>query len=331
MGTANQSNPQTMTSIQLDVKPDSPDDADEHGEEHIVRTVELTKAFGEFTALDRCSLSIPNGQVFGLLGPNGAGKTTLLRLLMGFMKPTSGHAFINSLDCHRQRTQVHRLVAYLPGDARLPRMMSGREALKFFCGLRPDADSARALQIADRLDLNLSRWVAFMSTGMRQKLALAIVLSIECPLLILDEPTANLDPTVRSEVIEMVAEAKSRGRTVILSSHVLSEIEEVCQRVGIVRGGRLVCDRSMHDLKAKHRIRGTQLAPGQPTVPPAEFTDAIEIRQLGNELVIDTSVELSKLLSWLEKISLGDLRIEPIGLRTVYEQFHGRNADVDSL
>ena len=181
----------------------------------IIQIEKLTKRFGDFTALKRCELSIEQGEVFGLLGPNGAGKSTLLRLVMGFIRPTEGRASLKGLDCYRQRVAVHQQVAYLPGDARLPKTMRGKAVLSFFSGLAGEDTLQRSFEIAERLDLDLSRWVAFMSTGMRQKLALSIALASQKPVLILDEPTANLDPTVRGEVLKIVTEAKTAGRTVV--------------------------------------------------------------------------------------------------------------------
>src|SRR5688572_27738122 len=147
-----------------------------------VETHSLTKRYGPFAALADCSLRVEQGEVFGLLGPNGAGKTTLLRLLLGYLRPTSGHATIDGLDCYRQSVAVHRRLAYLPGDARLFRQLNGRQTLEFFSRLRESAPLARALQLAERLQLDLTRKVRQMSTGMRQKLALAIALTPDVPL-----------------------------------------------------------------------------------------------------------------------------------------------------
>ena len=197
----------------------------------------LTKHYGSLAALENCTLSVERGEVFGLLGPNGSGKTTLLRLLMGYLKPTQGTASIDGMDCYRHSVQVHACVAYLPGEARMPPRQRGREVLKFFSRVRPQGSLDRALSLADRLRLDLSRQVALMSTGMRQKLALSAVLSFDTPIVILDEPTSNLDPTMRSEVLALVREARTAGRTVIFSSHVLSEVEAACDRVAILRRG----------------------------------------------------------------------------------------------
>lgn len=166
----------------------------------LVRTENLTKRYGTFAALDGCSLSVPEGEIFGLLGPNGAGKTTLLRLLLGYITPTSGTASVAGFDCVRDSLEVRARTAYLPGEARLFRRMNGHRVLDFFASLRPGCRREVADTVARRLDLDCSRQVARMSTGMRQKLALAVVLAMETPLVILDEPTANLDPTARAEV-----------------------------------------------------------------------------------------------------------------------------------
>ena len=165
----------------------------------LVQTHLLTKRFGNFTALDDCSLTIERGSVFGLLGPNGAGKSTMIRLIMGYLNPTSGSATVAGLDSQRQRIAVHQHVSYLPGDARLFKTMRGHGVLRLFSQFRTDMSLAAATAVADRLELDLSRWVAFMSTGMRQKLALAIALANDAPLLILDEPFNGLDPVGRFE------------------------------------------------------------------------------------------------------------------------------------
>ena len=213
----------------------------------IVETHALTKNYGRLSALDDCTLSVQRGEVFGLLGPNGSGKTTLLRLLMGFLRPTRGRATIANRDCFNDSVAVHAAVSYLPGDVRLVRGMRGRDVLAFFARLRGERQPVRGVQLAERLGLDVSRKVAQMSTGMRQKLALAAVLAVDVPLLILDEPTSNLDPTVRSTVMALIGEARAAGRTVIFSSHVLSETERIADRVVILRSGRLVHDQDMSE------------------------------------------------------------------------------------
>jgi ABC-2 type transport system ATP-binding protein len=266
-------------------------------------------------------MGVNQGEVFGLLGPNGAGKTTLIRLLLGYLKPTSGSATIHGLDCREQSVAVRRVVSYLPGEPRLFRQMRGRKVLKFFAEIRPGGDFRRSLQLAERLELELSRRVALMSTGMRQKLALAATLAADTPLLILDEPTSNLDPTVRRIVLEMVAEARGQGRTVLFSSHVLSEVENVCDRVAFLRAGHLVHLQVMAELKRRHRIRAE--LQGFLPAPPPELAGELEIhRSHGGQLTIETPGELSSLLRWLATLPLKQMTVEPVGLRTLYDRVH---------
>jgi ABC-2 type transport system ATP-binding protein len=282
----------------------------------------LTKRYRSITALEDCSFAVPRGEVLGLLGPNGSGKTTLLRLLMGFLRPTAGRATIDSLDCDHQRVAVHARVAYLPGEARLFRRMRGGDVLRFFSRLRPDGSLWRAMQIAERLDLDLSRMVALMSTGMRQKTALAAVLSINAPVLILDEPTANLDPTARSEVLALVREAKASGRTVLFSSHVLGEVEEACDRVLILRRGNFVHEQVMIELRQQHRIRARLNGPLPPS--PPDLNGAVSITRAGaSDVLIETPGELSTLLGWLATLPVAEMHVEPVRLQAVYDRYHG--------
>lgn len=290
----------------------------------VVQTESLTKRYGSVSALTACSLSVQRGEVFGLLGPNGSGKTTLLRMLLGFLRPTEGRATIDNLDCWRQSVQVHERVSYLPGDARLFRQMKGRDVLQFFSRLRGATDVSTALAMADRLRLDLSRAVATYSTGMRQKLALAITLSAPVPLVILDEPTANLDPTVRGDVVALVRQARAEGRTVLFSSHVLEEVEEACDRVCILRGGQLVHIQVMSQLRRQHRIHAQLTGPLH--APRDGLAEGLTIQTNNGHVTMETPGELSGLLGWLATLPLAEVRIEPVGLRAVYDRYHGTEA-----
>jgi ABC-2 type transport system ATP-binding protein len=287
--------------------------------EMIVHTNRLTKRYGAFTALDACSLSVGRAEVFGLLGPNGAGKTTLLRLLLGYIRPTGGSASVAGFDCERQSLEVRSRTAYLPGEARLFRRMNGHQVLDFFAGLRRECRRDRAAEVARRLDLDCSRQVARMSTGMRQKLALAAVLATEATLTILDEPTANLDPTARSTVLDLVREARSLGHTVIFSSHVLSEVEAACDHVAIVKGGRVVHEQSIADLRRSHRIKARLTGP-LGGVPAALAGHARVVEQAQGGVVIESSESLAPLLGWLATLPLEEVQIEPVGLGMVYDR-----------
>ena len=286
----------------------------------IVATQSLTKIYGPLRALDDCTVQVAQGEVFGLLGPNGAGKTTLIRLLLGFLQPSSGHAEIAGLDCQRQSVEVRRHVAYLPAEAALFPQMRGRDVLRFFAEIR-DSSVERSLAIAERLELDLSRSVGFMSTGMKQKLALAATMGADVALYILDEPTANLDPSVRSTVLDLVSEARDRGATVMFSSHVLAEVEEVCQRVVILRSGRLVHTQVMSELRSQHRILAWLNGP-LPDLPRELLGEEGRVVQEGDLATIDSPGDLAPLLGWLASLPLRDIRIEPVGLRSIYDRFH---------
>jgi len=291
----------------------------------LVRTENLTKRYGGFTALDGCTLRVGEGEIFGLLGPNGAGKTTLLRLLLGFLRPTAGTAHIAGHDSAAESLAAREHVAYLPGEARLFRRMNGWRVLDFFSGLRPACRRDEAARVAHRLELDLSRQVARMSTGMRQKLALAVVLATEADLVILDEPTANLDPTARGEVLELIREIRDRGRTVLFSSHVLSEVEETCDRVAILRAGRLVHEQSLADLRRCHRITARLSVPLAGV--PAELAGQVRVvAEADGGVVLEATDSLAPLLGWLATLPLEEVMIEPVGLAAVYDRFHREHA-----
>ena len=290
----------------------------------LVTTNALTKRYGSSMALEACSLHVSQGEIFGLLGHNGAGKTTLLRLLLGYITPSSGMACVDGINCATQSLAVRSRTAYLPGEARIFRRMKGHAVLDFFSGLRKECCRLRAKQIADRLELDCNRQVARMSTGMRQKLALAIVLSTDAPLVILDEPTANLDPTARSEVLKMVMESRALGRTVIFSSHVLSEVESTCDRVVILRSGNVVHEQSIESMKRSHLITA-RLTGSMGKVPP-HLEKSVSICSANavddtSRVTIESSGSLKEMLGWLAELPLEEIHIEPVGLSSVYDQY----------
>ena len=287
----------------------------------IVEAQALTKSYGRVAALADCSLAVRPGEVLGLLGPNGAGKTTLLRLLMGFLRATSGRAVIDGRDCYRESVAVHAGLSYLPGDVRLVRGMKGRDVLAFFARLRGEREAGRGVKLAERLGLDLTRRVSQMSTGMRQKLALAAVLAVDVPLLILDEPTSNLDPTVRGTVSALVREARTAGRTVIFSSHVLSEVEDACDRIVILRQGRVVHDQMMSEVRRGHRIRA-RLTGALPQAPDHLRGVVSLTNEVDGHVIIDAPGDLAPVLGWLATLPLANVRIEPVGLQAVYELYH---------
>jgi ABC-2 type transport system ATP-binding protein len=212
----------------------------------------LTKDYGSGHGLFDLDLDVADGEVFGFLGPNGAGKTTTIRLLMGVIHASAGTATVFGLDCDRDSVSVKRDVGYLPGE--LPQFggMRGSEVVAYLGGMRGGIDASRVRELAERLELDLGRRFREYSRGNKQKLGLMLAFMHRPRLLILDEPTGGLDPLNQQTFHRLVGEVKATGTTVFLSSHVLSEVEETCSRVGIIRDGRLVSDMTMdkvHDLR----------------------------------------------------------------------------------
>ncbi len=206
----------------------------------VIQTSGLTKRFGTTTALDHVSLGVAAGEVFALLGPNGAGKTTLLRLLLDLLRPTSGSATVCGWSCRTQSLEVRRRVAYLPGDLRLPPRWTGREVLDHLAALRGDKDPAVVDRLSKDLDVDLGRRVGELSKGNRQKVGLLAAFMGRPEVMVLDEPTSGLDPVVQQTFHALVDEAVAEGSTVLLSSHVLAEVQRMAHRAAILRAGRVV-------------------------------------------------------------------------------------------
>jgi ABC-2 type transport system ATP-binding protein len=214
-----------------------------------VRTEGLTKRFGAVTALRDLDLEIAPGEVFGYLGPNGAGKTTTIRLLLGLVQPSAGRAEVYGLDCQDQMVEAHRHLAYVPGEANLWPSLTGAETLHLLGRVQGRVDAAYRDQLVERFELDPSKKVRQYSKGNRQKLALIAALMSRADLLVLDEPTSGLDPLMEQTFRHCAREAHQRGQTIFLSSHILNEVEALCDRVGILRNGVLVEIGALSDMR----------------------------------------------------------------------------------
>ncbi len=214
-----------------------------------IRTEGLSKRYGTTVALDSLDLEVHEGEVYGYLGPNGAGKTTTLRLLLGLHRPTGGHAEMFGIDSWRDPVAAHRRVAYVSGEPFLWPSMTGAETFEFLARLHGETDRPYRDELVDRFKLDTAKKVRALSKGNRQKVQLIAALATRADLLLLDEPTSGLDPLMEMVFRECVGEAKQRGQTVFLSSHILSEVEALCDRVGILREGRLVDEGTLGALR----------------------------------------------------------------------------------
>ncbi len=231
----------------------------------------LTKRYGDTLALDGLDLSVQPGEVYGYLGPNGAGKTTTIRLLLGIHHPTGGRAELFGVDAWAHPVQAHRRVAYVAGEPFLWPSMTGAETLEFLARLRGGTDVAYRDQLVTRFQLDTGKKIRALSKGNRQKVQLIAALASRADLLLLDEPTSGLDPLMEMVFRDCVTEARQRGQTVFLSSHLLSEVEAVCDRVGILKQGRLVDQGTLAQLRhlSTHTVEVTfdGPAPGFPPLP----------------------------------------------------------------
>jgi ABC-2 type transport system ATP-binding protein len=295
----------------------------------IIATFGLTKRYGMVTALQGLTMEVRQGEVFGLLGPNGSGKTTTIRLLLGLIKPTAGRALVAAHDCWRRSLEVRQLVSYLPGELRLPGHMTGYRLLKFYSDLRGGSGLERAVAIGERvMKLDLDRKVRTYSTGMKQKIGLALAFADPVDILMLDEPTSALDPSARGDVLNLVADARRSGQTVIFSGHVLSEVEQVADRVAILRRGRLMHVEDMHERRSL-RMLLVKFA-GE---PPAAWPDELELglRERNDHVLLfeHRADAPAPLLAWLASQNVEDIAVGTEDLRSLYDRFHGPNVKED--
>jgi len=222
----------------------------------IIQTEKLTKSYGEHRGIIDVDLSVEQGEVFGFLGPNGAGKTTAIRTILDLIRPTSGKAFVFGIESSVDPVAIHRRIGYLPGEFALYDRLTGLQTLTYFANLRGGVDQAYQQSLIERFDLDPTRRFKEYSKGNKQKVGLVAALQHKPDLLLLDEPTSGLDPLVQQTFSAVVRETVADGRTVFLSSHVLSEVEKTCDRVAIIRDGQLVkVDRvdALRDL-AHHQV-----------------------------------------------------------------------------
>jgi ABC-2 type transport system ATP-binding protein len=288
---------------------------------NLLHIEQLTKHYGALCALDHLDLEVRPGEILGLLGPNGSGKSTALRLLLGFLRPTSGRASIAGHDCWKDSKGARQHVAYLPGELRLYENMTGRRLLRFLAQLRGQApDDADGL--ARRFDIDLDRPIAHLSSGMKRKLALLQVLVPRVPLVIMDEPTNTLDPTMRDELLSQLRVARQRGQAVLFSSHVLAEVEQVCDRVAILQRGRLVHVQGMAELR---RVQHLRIRFDGPAPVPPELPGLRPRQRQDDRLSLTYEGQLPALLAWLAQQPVAELHIEPLGLSEIYQHYHGYN------
>ena len=290
----------------------------------------ISKHYGRLAAVKNLNLEVTAGEILGFLGPNGAGKTTTIRILLDLIRPTAGSAAIFGLDCRTQGTEARALVGYLPGEMGLYTDMTGREVLDLLGGLkRRPADGRFRRELEDRLELpesDLRRKLRDYSTGMKRKLGLIQAFQAESPLLILDEPTEGLDPLMQEAFYELLAEARGKGQTIFMSSHVLAEVERVCDRIALLRAGELVLLSTLDEVHKLAPRRVTVLF-AQEVASPIELPPGHTMVQVQpRRWQLHVNGALGPLLSMVSQLPVHDIEVEQPGLEDVLVKYYERGA-----
>ena len=264
----------------------------------VLRTTNLTKRYGSFAALDALNIEMQKGEVLGYLGPNGAGKTTTIRALLGLIKPTSGQAEIFGMDSQKKKAEIHARLAYVPGEATIWPALTGAETLHLLARIHGKTDETYRKKLVKRFQFEPNRKVRTYSKGNRQKINLIAAFATRAELLVLDEPTSGLDPLMEEAFSESILEAKSNGQTVFLSSHILSEVEALCDRVAILRAGKLAEIGTLAEMRHLSALTVEAVFDGKP--PTVDRIAGVDnIRVTGHQLSCQVRGPIAELLSVL--------------------------------
>lgn len=297
--------------------------------ENVIRVAALTKSYGHTQALDGLDLQVSQGEVHGFLGPNGAGKTTTIRILLGLIRADAGQAMLLGGDPWSDATELHRRLAYVPGDVTLWPNLTGGEVIDLLGRLRGGLDLEKREQLLERFDLDPTKKGRTYSKGNRQKVALIAALSSNVELLILDEPTAGLDPLMEAEFRACINEDRHDGRTVLLASHILAEVEALCDRVSIVRAGKSVESGTLGELR--HLTRTSISAElGSPPEGIGELAGVHDLEVRGRKVDFEVdSDHLGSVLTYLTSLGVTSLVSHPPTLEELFMR-HYRDAEAST-
>ena len=294
-------------------------------ENKVIETHDLTVYYGKHRGIKDVNLTVEKGEVYGFLGPNGAGKTTTQRVLLDVFPPTRGKAKVFGLDCQKDGVELRRRIGYLPGELALYANLKARDFFKMYAYLRGENGVKNYWQeLAERLDLDTGRKISQFSRGNKQKVGVVAAFMNKADLLILDEPTGGLDPLVQKTVLEMVREARAEGRTVFFSSHILSEVQAVCDRVGIIRNGQLVATQRVEDLFAQRINRITLVFGGQPPQGAFKFQGVKELERGHQSLTLEVLGNLPAVLKTAAEHDVQDIETHNISLEEIFLSYYSK-------
>lgn len=293
--------------------------------DYVIETKGLTVYYGRHRGILDVDLKVQKGEVFGFLGPNGAGKTTTERVLMDIIRPTAGEARILGKDCQGEGVEARERVGYLPGELSLYENMTAHQFFTMYSSLQMNKFDRNYWQtLAKRLDLDTSRKMRQYSRGNKQKVGVVMAFMNKPELLILDEPTTGLDPLVQQTVMELVREANQAGATVFFSSHILPEVQAVCDRVGIIREGKLI---ATEKVEALTRQQFRRLRINLQNIPPEEafvMDGVVELERDTNVITLEIRQEMGKVIETAVQYGINDLETIPVSLEEIFLAYYGR-------
>lgn len=288
----------------------------------VIEISNITKDYGNNKGVFDVTFNVKEGEVLGFLGPNGAGKTTTIRQLMGFIKPDKGTVTISGLDCFKDAEKVQKNLGYLPGEIAFMDDMTGNEFIKFIAEMKGMKDFSYAEELKKFFELDASGKIKKMSKGMKQKIGIICAFMQNPDILILDEPTSGLDPLMQSKFVDLILESKKRGKTVLMSSHIFEEVEHTCDRVAIIKEGRIITVESMDNLKAtKKRVFEVTFKNEEDAI---NFIETMkDSKRKENKVIVNLSGEIDGFIKAVSKYDILDFNIRTQSLEELFMHYYG--------
>lgn len=291
---------------------------------HIIETRDLTMYYGRRRGIEKVNLQVNQGEVFGFLGPNGSGKTTTLRVLLDVIRPTAGQVLIFGMDSQKKGKEARQRIGYVPGELNLPNHLTASQFFQVMAGVHGHEDTRCQHMLCERLQLDPTRRIREFSRGNKQKVGLVAAMMHKPELLIFDEPTGGLDPLVQRTVLELVRETRDEGRTVFFSSHVLSEVQAVCDRVGIIREGWLIAVERV-DALIRQQFRRLRLTLEQEPAAGVFATNGVkEINRFGSSITLQIHDGMQGVMETAIRYGLRDIEEQPVTLEEIFMAYYGQ-------